>query len=598
MTQDYRTILPSGLQIFEDLRQSNAIYVDKTEFIPLLRETGKFIFCARPRRFGKSLMLNTLASYYSGNDKLFQGLAIENSMQNPDFTTHPVIKLDMSSAAGRRKIEFFEENITSYLRRIAKRYDISSISHDPANALFSLISDIHDTTGKKVVLLIDEYDAPLIRLVHDNNSSYNDDLFSDTHNSIEGLYSQIKPSEEHLEFVFITGITKFSGLGLFSTITNLTDISLMTKFSTIMGFTQEEFESNYIYFLNKSAEELQISKKFLLEKIRDYYNGFSFDGTTKLYNPESINSFFDFNKFGNYWLKAGTSNMLKKFLKDKVLTVDQFEGLEVDFNFVNNPYDIKDTPPHGLLYQTGCLTLRNKDRELYDLVYPNLEVRKTLSTLFLENLHLISQDVGKAGRDLAEHLAVINIVGMIDVLDTFFSGICYYDHANANANTKPEDSSFETIIREQGGKDLSGDSVRKLSSSLAEKIQNKKGESFYRSILHACLWMAGAKNSPEKQENLGRPDLEVTYGGLTYILELKMADDVITGPKATREGMEQMHDTGYGLSSENSILVSLAIGRKERNIVACTWENARKQISVITQAHLRYLKSLKKNNNI
>jgi hypothetical protein len=224
-------------------------------------------------------------------------------------------------------------------------------------------------------------------------------------------------------------------------------------------------------------------------------------------------------------------------------------------------------------------------------VYPNLEVRQTLSTLFLENLHLNYENVGKAGRDLAKHLAVSNIVGMADVFDTLFSGISYSDHANANK--KPENNSFESIIREEGGKDLSDDSVRKISLSLAEKIQEKKGEGFYRSILHACLWMAGAKNTPEKQENLGRTDLEVTYGGLTYILELKMADNVVTGPKAAREGIDQMHDTGYGLSSENSILVSLAIGRKERNIVACTWEKDHKQISIITKAHLRYLKSIK-----
>jgi hypothetical protein len=318
MTKDYRTILPSGLQDFESLRQKNAVYVDKTEFIPLLQETGKFIFCSRPRRFGKSLMLNTLDSYYTGVE-LFQDLSIEKSMHNPGFTTHPVIKLDMSSPAGSRNIEIFEENITSHLRRIAKIYDISSVSNDPANALFSLISDIHDATGKTVVLLIDEYDAPIIRLVYDDNFLSNSELFSDTHKTIERMYSQIKPSEKHLEFVFITGITKFSGLGLFSTITNLTDISLMTKFSTIMGFTQEELENNFIYFLNKSAEELHITKMVLLDKIRDYYNGFSFDGNTRLYSPESINSFFNFNIFGNYWLKAGTSNLLRKFSKTKSL---------------------------------------------------------------------------------------------------------------------------------------------------------------------------------------------------------------------------------------------------------------------------------------
>jgi hypothetical protein len=207
-------------------------------------------------------MLNTLDSYYSGKTELFRGLAFENSMLNPNFTTHPVIKLDMSSAAEARRIDIFEESITSFLRIIAKIYDVSLKSNEPANALFSLISDIHETTDKKVVLLIAEYDAPLIRLVYNDNLSYDDNLFSDINYSIVHLLSQIKPSENFLEFVFITGITKFSGQGLFSSIINLTDISVMTKFSTIMGFTQEEFEINYIYFLNKSAENYKYRKTF------------------------------------------------------------------------------------------------------------------------------------------------------------------------------------------------------------------------------------------------------------------------------------------------------------------------------------------------
>jgi hypothetical protein len=358
--------------------------------------------------------------------------------------------------------------------------------------------------------------------------------------------------------------------------------------------------------------------------IRDYYYGFSFDGNTKLYCPESIHSFLNFNIFENYLLMTNTSDMLRKFLIDKTLTVDQFEGNEVDFNFVNNHSDINSTPPRGFLYQTGYLTLSYKDRALYDLVYPNLEVRKTFSALFLENLHHNSEEgckaghdsekVGKTGRDLAKDIAVANIVGMVDVFDTLFSKIYYSDHANVNnnanvnnhvnVNNKPEYSCFETIVREEGGnileedgKYLSDAPVQRLSTSLAEKIQDKSGEGFYRSVLHACLWMAGAKDTLKKYENICRPDLDLpylalTYGGLTYILGLKITDDIGSGPKAAREGMDQMHDTAYGLPSENSILVTLAIGRKERNIVACAWEKDHKQMSIITKAHLRYLKSL------
>ncbi|MDR1037598.1 MAG: PD-(D/E)XK nuclease domain-containing protein [Deltaproteobacteria bacterium] len=185
---------------------------------------------------------------------------------------------------------------------------------------------------------------------------------------------------------------------------------------------------------------------------------------------------------------------------------------------------------------------------------------------------------------------------MVDVFDTLFCGICYTDHSSANK--KIEDNFFENIIRENTGKYLTDEDIRKLSSSLAEQIQIKQGESFYRSIIHTCLWMAEATTTPEKQENFGRLDLEVAYGGHTFILELKMTDNIITGPKASREGMDQMHHSGYGLSSENSILVSIAIGRKERNIVACICEKDHKQISIITKAHLRYLDFLKREQKL
>jgi hypothetical protein len=236
----------------------------------------------------------------------------------------------MTSAGGSDSIELLKRTLYETVSLATKNNNISLRDDDPAASLFCLISDIYNATGKTVVLLIDEYDAPLISLLRTDNFSdpkhfsVDDELFSKTHRVVERFYSQIKPSENRLELVFITGVTKFPGLGIFSKITNLFDISIMTKFSTLMGFTQKELESNYIYFIDSIVKESKMQKDELLKMIRNYYNGFSFDGVARLYNPESINLYFTMQQFFNFCLKGGTQDLLKKFLHDKIITVDQF----------------------------------------------------------------------------------------------------------------------------------------------------------------------------------------------------------------------------------------------------------------------------------
>ncbi|MDR1082026.1 MAG: ATP-binding protein [Deltaproteobacteria bacterium] len=583
-------VLPTSMQNFEELRKKKAIYVDKTMFFPLLSSTSKIIFCSRPRRFGKTLTVHTLDSYFSGKKELFQGLAVENLMSSPEFITHPVVRLDMSSAADSSSIQIFGNSLMGCLESNAKRNNVSLRDSDPVNAFKLLLEDIHNATGEKVVLLIDEYDAPMIKLVQRDKLSYDDVLLSQTRIVMERFYSQIKSSDENLEFVFITGVTKFAKMGVFSQLNTLIDISLMPEFADFIGYTQKELETNFSFFLNKTARKLKIRKKQLLLDICDYYDGFSFDGNTRMYNPVSVLSFFIFNDYRNYWMESGSNNLIKKFLLEKTLTVDQFEGMKVTSSFVSNPGEIQITPPHGFLYQSGYLTLRSQNPGNYTLHYPNREVRSGISALFLENLNLSYPDIGTAGRELAMHLAVCDIQGIVDVFHQLLAGICYHDHLIADSSS--QENYLDNDIRENFGVNLSDESIRQLSAALSDRIRKKTGEGFYRTILQACLWMAGAKVVPEKSENIGRLDLEVVFGGLTYVMELKMSDDIAGGHKAARAGMIQIHDRGYGLASGNPVLVSLAIGRKERNIVSCLFEKNGHEMCVLTQGHWKYLTAL------
>ncbi|MDR1313227.1 MAG: ATP-binding protein [Deltaproteobacteria bacterium] len=566
MAQDL-PVLPVGWTDFEELRQKNAVYVDKTMYFPKVIEKGKFVFCARPRRFGKSLTLSAFDAFCSGRADLFRGLAVEKDMLSPDFIPRPVIRLNMLDVENSGNKEILAEKILDCLGRNADRHNILLRGADYSNAFSCLIYDIRKESGKKVVLLIDEYDAPVINLSAKEKSAYDAKLLADTRDAIGSFYTAIKARADDIEFAFITGIIKFSGMGVFSKLNNLVDISLDSEFAAFMGYTKQELKSNFSYFIGNTARKLRLSEKRLLKQIRDYYDGFSFDGKKKLYNPFSILSFFNLSKFRKYWMLSGSDGLIKKFLRDAALTVDQFEGMVVYDDFASNPGDIQITSPQGFLYQAGYLTLRYRSGDSFCLEYPNLEVRQAISSLFLSNLILSWDKGGESGEKLGKLLAARDVPGMVELFWCLYSEICYDDHAEADREPKPE--SFERDVSDAFDFDLSVDELQRRAWDLAGKIKRKIGEGFYRSVLHAALWAAGAKVTPEKHEFLGRPDLEVVCGDLTYVIELKMADDARSGSEAAWAGMSQIRKQKYGRASGTPVRVSIAIGRNERNIVAC-----------------------------
>ncbi|MDR1312961.1 MAG: ATP-binding protein, partial [Deltaproteobacteria bacterium] len=526
--------------------------------------------------------VKALDAFHSGRTELFKGLSAEKDMNSPDFFPRPVISLDMSRVANSNTNEFLTQRLMNSLNDNAKRHKVSLQSNDFPEAFFYLLSDVHEAMGQKAVLLIDEYDAPVVTIAGRCKPGSDGALLDETRSVMQDFYSVIKTAENHLKLAFITGITKFSRMGVFSQLNNLIDISLSPDFSAFMGYTHDELETYFSRFTAAMAFKLNMSEKELLTKISDNYDGFSFDGKQMLFNPFSILSFFKIGRFRNFWMQSGSNTLIRNFLKDNTLTVDQFPGMVVDDNFASNPGEIETTSPEGFLYQSGYLTLRHNSETTYTLDYPNGEVREAISKLFLENFGSNSSwnGIGESGRELSRYLASGDVSGMVSVFARLLAGICYDYHLAANRVSLSLLAAIKKIFRKISGADSLYDYGPNQPVELAEKLIRNRGESYYRSLLHACMLMAGARVTPEKPENLGRLDLEVVYGSLTYVIELKIAKNAGRAASAARAGLAQIHKQGYGRASKAPILVSLAIGRAERNVVGCLFEKDGRKTAV------------------
>ncbi|MDR1036235.1 MAG: AAA family ATPase, partial [Deltaproteobacteria bacterium] len=523
-----------------------------------------------PRRFGKSLTLSALDAFFSGRVELFTGLAVESYMCSPAFVYHPVIRVDMSAGTLGNTIADLSENVMNRLQKNAERHNVSLRGSYFVNSFHSLIMDVKKCTGQKIVLLIDEYDAPVIDAITSSKEIFTPGLLAARRDAMQDFYLVIKLNEEMIEMAFITGITKFSRMGVFSKLNNLNDISLSSDYSTFMGYTQEELEIYFEPFIALTADKLKIEKHELLNKIKNRYDGFSFDGIHTLYNPFSILNFFKKVRFSNFWMESGSNAVIRNFLKDKVLTVDQFQGMDFSYDSASTPGEIDATSSEGFLYQSGYLTLKYIDDENFVLEYPNLEVRESISKLFLETLGTDLKDINYAAKELSRCLASVDISGMVRELVRLLASIHYKDHLDGVSST--EIKIVKTIDGKVTGTDLIKVPLQQLPSEQANKLESSKGEYYYRSLLHACFWMAGAKVTAEKGGNLRNLDLEVCYGSLNYVFELKMSENARGAVAAAKRGMGQIHSRGYGLSMKNPILISISIGRSERNIVCCLFK--------------------------
>jgi hypothetical protein len=369
--------LPTGIQSFVKLRENNYLYVDKTELICRLVSQERPFFFSRPRRFGKSLLLSTMEAVFKGQKDLFKGLWIEN---NYDWNkNYPVIKLDWTVIRHKTPGEA-RAHITNILRRIAGPYKLDL--QEQGIALFEeLIAKLHEKTGQKVAVLVDEYDVPILDKLENLNKE--SEPIEPIRDFMREFYRALKNADEHLHFVFITGITKFSKVSIFSAINNLIDISLDKEYSVLCGWTQEELESNFDKHLEQMAAELNCTKKDILHGIRGWYNGFSWDGVHTVYNPFSTLLLFEHKQFNNYWFGSGSPQFLINILKERNDVLSLLKPVKLSSASFDK-FDYRTLHTGLLLFQSGYLTVKQieygeiGEPPVFTLGIPNNEVKNSL----------------------------------------------------------------------------------------------------------------------------------------------------------------------------------------------------------------------------
>ena len=363
-----RRKFPIGVQSFEDIRREDAIYVDKTAFVYRLVSEGKYYFLARPRRFGKSLFISTLEAYFKGRRELFEGLAID-SLESA-WQVHAVLRFDFSRSriVGAQSIGNLIDNLLAGHEEVYGR-DERIAKEEYGLRLWSIIRKAREKTGQKVVLLVDEYDAPLLDSMHDKS------LFCDIRQQLRNFYSPIKESSPDLAFVFITGITRYSQLSIFSELNNFMTISLDDEYAAICGFTKDEVEAQLAPEIERFASSLGISIPTALNRLKAYYDGYHFsENSPDIYNPLDLLQCLYKNKLSNYWYSTGTPTHLTEMMAQYSLRPEDLEGFiasEMDFN---GPLETAETPI-AVLYQSGYVTMKSARNGKYRLGFPNEEVR-------------------------------------------------------------------------------------------------------------------------------------------------------------------------------------------------------------------------------
>jgi hypothetical protein len=421
------------------------------------------------------------------------------------------------------------------------------------------------------------------------------------------FYGKIKTLDDCLYFTFITGVTKFSRMGVFSTLNNLVDISLWPEFASIAGFTHDELERNFQPHIKAAAARLHLDEDALLARMRDYYDGFSFDGQIRLYNPYSTLYFFLEVKFNNFWMESGSNTLIREMLKDKALITEQFRGLKVSEAFARYPGEIDQTPPEGFLYQAGYLTLRkDPETEFLMLDYPNYEVSASIAKLFIDNIFQSERSAYEATIELIADIKKINIFGIIESFIRLYASLPYDDYRSKmkvnisftmlnsmNSEIKQllvkklggnyvneiiKQMQDEFNKREKVGKVLEEEKWGKIKSLMeslleasgqADLITSKTSEGFYRATLLSYLSGAGLRVLAELHTNRGRSDLVIEHEDKSYVIELKVVGKFKEAEAAARDAIDQIMGKGCGGRYRDPVLIGLAISEEERNISAC-----------------------------
>ena len=365
------------MQSFESIRQNNFLYVDKTKHIYSLANSNRYYFLSRPRRFGKSLFLSTLKAYFLGKKELFKGLYIETVEK--DWTEYPVIYLDLNSGIYTTEEELYR--VLNYpMQRLEQKYSIDVKEPSLSVRLKNIVLTAFEQTGKQVVILVDEYDKPLLQTID------NEELHDKFKGILKGVYSVLKGCDEYIRFGMLTGVTKFSKISLFSDLNNLMDISLDENYTDICGITEEEIKTNFKEHLQAFAEKENTTKEDILLQLKAMYDGYHFSKNTDvdIYNPFSLINSLTRREFENYWFQTGTPTFLIKLLKENDYDLKDFSEGKIDAVDLTSKESMLNAPI-ALFYQSGYLTIKDYDRDFssYVLGYPNREVEQSFLDFLL-----------------------------------------------------------------------------------------------------------------------------------------------------------------------------------------------------------------------
>ena len=424
MTQATK-LYPIGIQTFEKIRNGNYLYIDKTEIIyRLTHAASNYVFLSRPRRFGKSLLTSTLKAYFEGRRDLFKGLAMERL--ETEWTKYPVLHFDMSLGKHMEK-EQLERYLLSQLEQIEEDYGIHSDSPDSNIRLTKLIRHVYEQTDRQVVVLIDEYDAPLLDVVHEEKN------LPVLRNIMRNFYSPLKSCDPYLRFVFLTGITKFSQLSIFSELNNIKNISMLPEYAAICGITEEEIATQMDEDLDILAGRMGISREKTVQKLKDNYDGYHFTWPSPdIYNPFSLLNAFADGRLDSYWFGSGTPTYLIEMLKKYGVQPQQIGGRKAMAESFDAPTErMTDIAP--LLYQSGYVTIKGYSpvTQLYTLDIPNKEVRIGLMKSLLPGyLDRRTTDGLTTVALLYEAIYEERLDDALRLLQTFLSTVPYCDRTD------------------------------------------------------------------------------------------------------------------------------------------------------------------------
>lgn len=507
--------LPIGIQTFEEIRSGGYLYVDKTEMVYQIANIGKPYFLNRPRRFGKSLLISTFESYFQGRKDLFQGLAIENL--ETKWEEYPVLHLDLNA----RKYETTADLIAmlnQYLEKWELKYGMEKQDRSPEERFTYVIEQAYVRTGKQAVVLIDEYDKPLLQALLDEN------LLDEYHRILKAFYGVLKSADRYLRFVFLAGVTKFAQVSVFSDLNQLNDISMDRAYNALCGITKEELIHTFIPEIQCLGKSEGLTFEETVRRLEKQYDGYHFceDTTVGLFNPFSLLNVFQKLKFGNFWFQTGTPTYLVDLLKqsdyDLQLLINSVEVTVSAFS----EYRAEVNNPLPMIYQSGYLTIKHYDREveLYTLKFPNDEVRYGFLDFLVPYYTTVSDD--ETGFHIAKFMRELragDVDAFMERLKVFFAGMPY---------------------------ELSDNTER-----------------HYQAIFYVIFTLMGQFIETEVRSARGRADAVVKTQNAIYAFEFKLNG-------TAEEALKQIDDKGYlipyTLEGKRLVKVGVNFSKETRNV--------------------------------